>query len=82
MYPIKYLNALLLPFKSYLDSTILLISALLIVIGFLYLRNAFLLIYSSPGIKTLSYLFYFLCYVKKKKSKVFNFWFFGIAIIF
>ena len=70
MYPIKYLNALLLPFKSYLDSTILLISALLIVIGFLYLRNAIFIniFFTRYQDFVLFVLFFMLCKEKKVKS--------------
>ena len=69
IYPVKYLNAPLLPYKSFLDHTILLISALLIVIDLLYLRNAFLLLFSLPKIKTFCFIF-ILCKDKKLKKKI------------
>ena len=79
IYPVKYLNAPLLPYKSFLDHTILLISALLIVIDLLYLRNAFLLLFSLPKIETFCFIF-ILCKDKKLKKK--SFLFSGITIIF
>ena len=54
IYPIKYLNEPLLPYKSFLENTILLISTLSILIGLLFLWNAFLLIHFSTKIKAFS----------------------------
>ena len=67
MYPIKYLNALLLPFKSYLDSTILLISALLKVIVFFVSKKCiFINIFFTKYQDFV--LFFILCKEKKVKS--------------
>ena len=47
IYPIKYLYEPILLYGSLLDNTILLISTLSILIGFSYILNLFLIIYSS-----------------------------------
>ena len=64
LYIIKYLNAsLLYDFLS--DNAILLISPLLILIGFLFVWKAFLTISFSPKYKAFCSIFYA---VKRKKS--------------
>ena len=64
IYPIKYLNATLLPYGSLIDKTILLISTLWILIDCLLLWNKFLII---PFFIKNQGFFPFLYYVKKKR---------------
>ena len=75
IYPIKYLNESFLPNKSFLDNTILLISTLSILIGALFLWNAFLLIHCSSNIKAFSSIF---MPCKEKKIKFFYVDFFAL----
>ena len=54
IYPIKFLNAPLLPYDSLLDNTIFLISTLSILLGLLQLWNEFLITISLPKSKPFS----------------------------
>ena len=75
IYPIKYWNEPFLPYKLFLDNTILLISTLSMLMGLLFLWNAFLLIhYLSKGKAFL--LIFIPC--KEKKIKIFYVNFFAL----
>lgn len=86
LYPMKYFNKRFLPHESSSDIDILFTSLLSTSI-FRCLWKVFLLIPSLPKIKILSFIFYFLYYVKKS-IKVFHInyllhdCFFGIFLIF
>ena len=64
IYPIKHLNQPFSRYEFFLNNTILLVSTLWILDGFLFLWNAFLLIHYLSKIKT---FFPFLYHVKKKR---------------
>ena len=65
-----------LPYKSYLDDTVLLISTLSILIDLLFLRNAFLLTHCLSKIKVFCPIFV------QCKEKSFLCWFFCSTITF
>ena len=74
VYPMKYFNEPFLPYQSFLDNTITLVSTLSILIVLLFLRNAFLLIHCLS--KSEAFYFIFIpC--KEKKYKNFLCWFFS-----